>query len=219
MARNGIYVSPVLDFLSNSLSYQTLSFVETTPGTTTVSVDLRAGNSPAPDGTWTAWTNFSSGDSLAAFIGNRYLQYRATLSTTDANKPSLDSITINAPACYSTGSYYYVKTTSTNKFQSARSNTASNVAITSLVPGSTALKALVSFDGGTTWKKHNSSSWVDAAGGVSTIGTMGNTMAELISGLNGYTFGASEPTVDFAFGLESDSCSATPSVTELRFDY
>ncbi|HCM39935.1 MAG TPA: hypothetical protein DIS93_08195 [Bdellovibrionales bacterium] len=218
-AQSGVYLSSVLDFGTATLAYQTLSYTKTTPGTTAVSVDVRTGNSPAPDGTWTSWATFASGDSLAVFTGNRYLQYRATLSTSDANKPTLDSITINAPACYSTGSYYYVKTTAANKFLSARSNTVSNVAITSSVPGSTALKALVSFDGGTTWKKHNSSSWVDAAGGVSTIGTTGNTMAELISGLNGYTFGASEPTVDFAFGLESDSCSATPSVTELRFDY
>ncbi|HCM39933.1 MAG: hypothetical protein A2070_09710 [Bdellovibrionales bacterium GWC1_52_8] len=218
-AQVGKYISQTIDFGSSVLSYQTLAYSVNTPGTSNISVEARSGNTSSPDGTWTSWTTFASGDSLAAFTGNRYLQYRATLSTSDANKPSLDSITINAPACYSTGSYYYVKTTNANKFLSARSNTVSNAAITSSVPANTALKALVSFDGGTTWKKHNSSTWVDAAGGVSTIGTTGNTMAELIAGLNGYTFGASEPTVDFAFGLESDSCSATPSVTELRFDY
>ncbi|OFZ33280.1 MAG: hypothetical protein A2070_14595 [Bdellovibrionales bacterium GWC1_52_8] len=219
MMRSGKYISPVMDFGSSAISYETLAYTATTPTTSSVSVDIRAGNTLSPDGSWTGWSTIINGGSLAAFVGNRYLQYRATLGSEDASKPSLDSITINTPSCYSTGSYYYVKTSSINQFKYARSNTLSNVLITSSQPGSTALKSLVSFDGGSTWKKHNGTTWIDAAGGVSTVGTMGNTIADLSTGLTGYTFGASEPTLDFAFGLETDSCSATPSITELRFDY
>src|SRR6185369_2194925 len=64
---------------------------------TSITVDVRAGNTYTPDGTWTAWqTGIASGGSIASFNGNRYMQYRLNLSTSDISiSPSVASVTIN----------------------------------------------------------------------------------------------------------------------------
>ncbi len=49
----------------------------------TVTMRIRAGNTATPDGIWTPWSTVANGGSLAAFSGNRYIQYEASLSTYD----------------------------------------------------------------------------------------------------------------------------------------
>lgn len=61
------------------------------PANTSISMQVRAGNTATPDGTWTGWSSVANGGSLAALNGNRYLQYEATLSTYDSSTvPTLD---------------------------------------------------------------------------------------------------------------------------------
>lgn len=77
-----------------------ISWTTTTPAGTNVKFQAGASNSPVgpftfvgPDGT--AATFFSSGSSLSQFNGFRYLQYKATLSTTDSTKtPQINDVTI-----------------------------------------------------------------------------------------------------------------------------
>jgi hypothetical protein len=106
-AATGDFVSSVKD--SNPASgftptWTTLSWTASTPANTTLRFQVAAGNSAfgpfsfvGPDGT--AATFFTtSGASLAQFNGNRYLRYRAYLSTTSSTAtPAVNSVTI----CYS----------------------------------------------------------------------------------------------------------------------
>jgi uncharacterized repeat protein (TIGR01451 family) len=81
--------------------WSTLSWTATTPGGTNLRFQIAASNSAVgpfnfvgPDGT--AATFFtSSGASLGQFNGNRYLKYRAYLSTTDSTMtPTLNDVTL-----------------------------------------------------------------------------------------------------------------------------
>ena len=91
----GVFTSSVLDLGADSAGATTLNYTATEPTNTTLSVDVRAGNSVTPPTGWTGWQTVADGGSLAAFAGNRYVQYRATLDTTDtAVTPTLDDLAI-----------------------------------------------------------------------------------------------------------------------------
>lgn len=92
----GVFTSSVIDVGAGS-TLTTLDYTTNIPANTTLTIDVRAGNTAIPDGTWTAWQNgVANGGSLAALAGNRYVQYRANLATTDtAISPRLDDVTIN----------------------------------------------------------------------------------------------------------------------------
>lgn len=93
---SGNLISAIIDSGQKS-NFSTLAYDTTAPANTTLTVDVRAGNTSTPDGTWTAWqTNISNGGDVSTLTGNRYVQYRANLSTTDvAATPSLNDITLN----------------------------------------------------------------------------------------------------------------------------
>lgn len=95
-ASSGTFVSAVIDTGAVS-AFSTMAFTTTIPASTALTMDVRAGNTAVPDGTWTAWTtNVLTGGSIAAVAGNRYFQYRANLSTTNvAATPTLNDVTIN----------------------------------------------------------------------------------------------------------------------------
>jgi hypothetical protein len=63
------------------------------PAGTSYTFETRSGNTPVPDGTWSAWAPVS-GTTIAS-PDAKYLQYRATLSTTDARvSPELQRVDI-----------------------------------------------------------------------------------------------------------------------------
>jgi VCBS repeat-containing protein len=65
---------------------------------TTVSFETRSGNSMAPDATWSDWQAVD-GQGAIASPDNRYLQYRASLATSDSNAtPALESASITFSA-------------------------------------------------------------------------------------------------------------------------
>ena len=70
----------------------------TRPGGTGVAISVRTGNTPTPDGSWSAFNPIAS--SGADVPGNsRYIQYRAQLSSSDPdNTPSLSEVTIGYTA-------------------------------------------------------------------------------------------------------------------------
>ena len=64
---------------------------------TYLGVETRTGNSLDPDDTWSAWQEQSNGGAITS-PASRYLQYRATLSTTnDSVSPVLHSLTVDLP--------------------------------------------------------------------------------------------------------------------------
>ena len=93
---SGTFESRVFDAgAGQSLNWGALTWNSATPSGTGIAISVRTGNTPIPDGTWSAFTPIatSGGD----IPGNtRYLQYRAVLSTTDPNlTPSLSEVTVN----------------------------------------------------------------------------------------------------------------------------
>ncbi len=93
-APSGTFTSRVLDAGSSSV-WGGLSTTATTPAGTGISYETRSGNIAAPDGTWSAWAPVGAGGAIANPSG-RYLQYRATLTTTDpVLSPELTSVTVS----------------------------------------------------------------------------------------------------------------------------
>lgn len=78
---------------------QTANFVKitwsptTTPAGTSITMRVRASNSPTMTGA--AWIAVNNGGSLSILSGNRYIQYEATLSSNNVNvAPTLNDVTI-----------------------------------------------------------------------------------------------------------------------------
>ncbi|HKJ22506.1 MAG TPA: VCBS repeat-containing protein, partial [Gammaproteobacteria bacterium] len=93
----GTYFSKVVD-AGNHGGFTTLSYTSTVLANTTLTVDIRAGDTTsAGDSTWTGWLNgVADGGDISSLNNSgihQYLQYRANLSTTDNTAtPSLFSI-------------------------------------------------------------------------------------------------------------------------------
>jgi hypothetical protein len=91
-AATGTYTSGVLDAGARA-DWRTVAWTERVPDGTSLSVSVRSGDTAAPDSSWSAFGTVTNGGN--ATLTGRYLQYRATLTTTDpALTPSLDDITI-----------------------------------------------------------------------------------------------------------------------------
>ncbi|MFA5840752.1 MAG: hypothetical protein WC847_00540 [Candidatus Paceibacterota bacterium] len=101
-AASGTFTSSIIDLGALS-TLNTLSYNVTTPINTNITMDIRGS---VDNITWGAWvTGVSNGGSVAALSGNRYIQYKANLSTTDtAVTPSLDDVTISYSQYQSSGS-------------------------------------------------------------------------------------------------------------------
>ncbi len=101
---SGTFTSSVID-IGTEASFTTLSYNTNVPALTALTVDVRAGNTSIPDSTWTAWqSSVASGGDISALTGNRYVQYRVNLSTTNAlATPSFNDISINYAAYSGSG--------------------------------------------------------------------------------------------------------------------
>jgi hypothetical protein len=92
-ATSGTFTSRVLD---GSVVTNWSSAVSTTdiPPGTALTLSARFGNTPVPDGTWSAFTGFGLG-SVPVSGSSRYIQYQATLSGTGNATPALKSISFS----------------------------------------------------------------------------------------------------------------------------
>ena len=102
-ATSGTFVSGVKDAnpdINSSATWETIAWTAVTPAGTDVQFQAAASSDPAgpfsfvgPDGT--SATFFTNGGSLAQFNGSRYLQYRASFSTSDSTMtPTLQDVTV-----------------------------------------------------------------------------------------------------------------------------
>ncbi len=92
---SGTYTSNAIVFPPSN--YTTLNYSATIPVNTSLSVNIRAGDTNNPgDSTWTAWQiGVGSGANISSLSGHQYFQYQVNFSTTDTSvTPSLSSITI-----------------------------------------------------------------------------------------------------------------------------
>jgi len=87
-----VFTSRVLD-VGTLVDWLNLTATTTLPGGTSLGFEARSGNTPSPDASWTNWQTVSG---TITNPGSRYIQYRATLSTSDSNQtPVLDEIIVN----------------------------------------------------------------------------------------------------------------------------
>ena len=95
-AARGTVTSEVLDAKLIS-KWGSLRWRAETPAGTAISVALRTGNTPEPDSTWSDWMPEQTEAQQASITAPaaRFLQYRVTLTTDDAQKtPALHSIAL-----------------------------------------------------------------------------------------------------------------------------
>jgi len=90
---SGVFESRVFDALGVS-TWGTAYWTGTTPAGTTLDVSYRTGDTPAPDGSWTAFTAIpASGTALGG--ASQYVQYRLDLATSDPLlTPSFDDFAL-----------------------------------------------------------------------------------------------------------------------------
>jgi len=93
---SGTFDSEIID-LGNDFALTTFSYDANTPASTSLTLDVRAGNTPTPDGTWTTWmSDVVQGADISSLGTNQYVQYRANFLSTDVSaSPSLNDVTIN----------------------------------------------------------------------------------------------------------------------------
>ena len=126
----GTFTSRVFDAGNASATWQTLTAAVDAPEGTGVSFEVRTGTTPTPDATWTDWQPVGAGGALPGPAGRRYLQYRATLTTTDTSfTPFVESVTLGndvdttAPAA-TIGGVTVTGTTATVTFSSTATDVA-----------------------------------------------------------------------------------------------
>jgi P pilus assembly chaperone PapD len=78
-----------------------MTWNETVPAGCGVTVSVRTGDVPAPDGTWTAWTAVANGGAVPGGA-TRYIQYRVSLTGPDNVTPVVSDIAIDLNALPST---------------------------------------------------------------------------------------------------------------------
>jgi hypothetical protein len=94
----GSFTSRVFD-QGATTTWGAATWSATTPAGTSVALFVRKGDTPVPDGTWTA---FASVPSSGSIIGgaSRYIQYRADLATSDVGQtPVLDGVALACASC------------------------------------------------------------------------------------------------------------------------
>ena len=93
---SGTLVSSVYD-AETSVDWNEINWGYSTPSDTSIILATRSGDTFIPDGTWSSWSSeYTSSGSLITSPGARYIQYGATLSTTDISvTPTLRDVTIN----------------------------------------------------------------------------------------------------------------------------
>jgi hypothetical protein len=93
-ATTGTFESRVFDGGRAGVDWQTLSATAKTPAGTQVGFQTRTGETATPDASWSAWQTVDAGGGIVNATG-RYVQYRATLSTTDAtSSPVVERVEI-----------------------------------------------------------------------------------------------------------------------------
>jgi hypothetical protein len=78
------FTSRVLDAGAVAL-WATMSWTVDQPAGTTLAMSVRFGNTVVPDGTWTAFMSASQ-PTAALTRSSRYIQYQATMSTSDTGQ-------------------------------------------------------------------------------------------------------------------------------------
>jgi hypothetical protein len=97
------FLSAVIDGGNAAANWTTLVANGLQPPGATYVLETRTGNVPVPNGTWSPFAAVGLLDAIASPNG-RYLQYRATLTTTDPDQTAeLQDVSVSYDACTPTG--------------------------------------------------------------------------------------------------------------------
>jgi hypothetical protein len=89
----GTFESRIFDALS-AVNWKTIQWKSMVPAGTSLAISVRTGNTSTPDATWSAFLPMAAPGGLSAT--GRYIQYRATLTTTDPTQtPELRDIILS----------------------------------------------------------------------------------------------------------------------------
>ncbi|MEI7750281.1 MAG: fibronectin type III domain-containing protein [Candidatus Moraniibacteriota bacterium] len=194
---------------------------------TSVAMQIRAGNTPTPDNTWTnggGWTDVAQGGSLSAFSGNRYIQYQATLSTYDDSVvPSVSDVSLP---------YTYYPTTSPELLSSPYdttdgANLLARITWSQDAPSGTAVR----FQVRTAPDNNGSPDWASGSGWCAPT-TCASTTADADYASGGYQTvpagedinpvqrtGNNDRWIQYALWLDSNDTSKTPILHDLTLNY
>ncbi len=79
-------------------TWGTVNWTENKPAGTNVGIQVRTGNTPVPDGTWSGWTAVANGGTVPGGPA-KFIQYQATLTSGDPTvTPEVSDITIDFQA-------------------------------------------------------------------------------------------------------------------------
>jgi methionine-rich copper-binding protein CopC len=90
-ASQGQFTSRVLDS-AQMVTWDRLTYFADQPTGSKIQVSVRAGSTPTPDGTWTAWTAVGQGGRVDA--SSRYVQYSVDLTAGSRGAPVLNAVGI-----------------------------------------------------------------------------------------------------------------------------
>ncbi|MEO0071477.1 MAG: FG-GAP-like repeat-containing protein [candidate division WOR-3 bacterium] len=89
------YISSVFDAGENT-TWQRISWEDTAPGGSSITMAIRTGNTPEPDSFWSEWLAVENGSFIPESLSSRYIQYRAIFSyITPACLPMLYEVRID----------------------------------------------------------------------------------------------------------------------------
>ena len=93
-ASTGTFTSRVLDSGPGANDWATLTPHTTLPTGTSITYQTRSGATRTPDASWSGWQSLGTGNAIAS-PNSRFLQYRATLNTTNTGvTPILDRVSV-----------------------------------------------------------------------------------------------------------------------------
>jgi hypothetical protein len=89
-----IYVSSVFD-AGAFTNWGSISWVDSLLSGSTITMEVRSGDTPIPDFTWSTWATLSNGEAIPEILNAQYLQYQAVFTYTNpANLPFLFEVSI-----------------------------------------------------------------------------------------------------------------------------
>lgn len=162
-ATAGSYTSPVID-AGRPVEWAQVVWRTDLPSASSLSVYVRAGNTPQPDSTWTPYIQISGSGANAGLAG-RYVQYRLVLSSNDAfQTPTLDSISLS----YTTSQ---VNSATYSTVADLSQGSGSNVVITDHSGGELQLKGQLNDDfvSSTLDTQWNFQTWSNIGGGPTSL--------------------------------------------------
>lgn len=177
-----------------------------------------------------SWTTIMSKTTSDVYLSIQYWTMDATYryfklipGESDATHPTYGQYTVidkwyfEGPndIAYPINTPSYVTTSNATALNLTNVDKINSTTITASTPTYTSIKGLVSFDGRSSWKKWNGSSWVSY-----TLANLqsGNTTDQIQTGLTNLNI-TSETQLDFAFDLLTTNASVTPYVTQVTVNY